>query len=65
MTVVRLSHARQLGYCAQGMRDFAARHGLDWQRFITEGLPGEQFLATGDAMALEVVKVAQQQEGGF
>lgn len=47
------------------MREFAGKHGLDWDRFISEGLPEREFLATGDHMALEVVKVAQQQEAGF
>lgn len=63
MTLVTLTHARKLGYCAQGMREFARIHGLDWQRFISHGLPAADLLATGDHMALEVVRVAQREEG--
>lgn len=62
MTIVTLAHARKLGYCAQGMREFARHYGLDWQRFIVEGLPAADLLATGDHMALEVVRLAQREE---
>ena len=36
-----------------------ARHDLDWQKFLSEGLDSDIIEATGDAMAIEVVKVAK------
>ena len=35
------------------------RRGSDWQKFLAEGLDSDLIEATGDAMALEVVKVAK------
>ncbi|WP_346014465.1 hypothetical protein [Rubrivivax gelatinosus] len=40
------------------MRLFFARHGLSYGAFLREGIPAEQLLATGDAMARRVVDVA-------
>jgi len=61
---VTLAHARSLyghaGYCSRGMRAFAERHGLDWERFLREGIPEEDLLATGDAMAQAVVEHARR-----
>ena len=57
--MVRVEHARALGYCSRGMRAFAARHGLDWGRFVHEGIPAEELEATGDHMALQVVEKAR------
>ena len=47
--------------CSRGARAFFARHGLDYGRFLREGLPAEQIRATGDAMALQVVAIAEQE----
>ncbi len=64
--LITLEHARSVpcdgrqGYCAHGMRAFAERHGLDWGRFLREGLPEEDFLATGDDMALRLVAFVRQ-----
>lgn len=56
--IVKVEHLRQVHYCAGGTKTFFKRHGLDWQKFIKEGLPASQFLATGDAMAKRLVEVA-------
>lgn len=63
--VVTLEHARRLGYCARGMRDFAQRTGLDWQAFREGGLRAEILEATGDGMAIAAARLAreEQQEG--
>lgn len=49
----------QLKYCNKGARMFCARHNLDFQQFRHHGLPEEDLLATGDAMAKKVVEVAR------
>nr|WP_207185993.1 hypothetical protein [Rubrivivax gelatinosus] len=58
--VVHFRHAKSAGleYCSRGMRLFFARHGLSYGAFLREGIPAEQLLATGDAMARRVVDVA-------
>lgn len=62
MTELIVTHAdmRALDYCNRGAREWFARHGLDWSRFITEGLPATDLLATGDHLAQAVVEVASQ-----
>lgn len=57
--LVNMRHVRQTKMCSRGARAFFERHNLDWQKFLEEGLPVEQIEATGDAMALEVAKVAK------
>lgn len=56
---IRMMHVRQASMCSGGARRFFARHNLDWQKFLEEGLDAEIIEATGDLMALEVVKVAK------
>jgi hypothetical protein len=62
MSELIVTHAdmRSLGYCNRGAREWFTRHGLDWSRFIDEGLPADVLLATGDSMAQDVVQVASR-----
>lgn len=57
--IVRMEHIRAARMCSRGARAFFARHNLDWQTFLKDGLPAEVIAATGDAMALQVVEVAR------
>lgn len=57
--LVRMEHIRAARMCSRGARAFFARHNLDWQTFLKDGLPAEVLAATGDAMALQVVEVAR------
>jgi hypothetical protein len=57
--VVTVSHLRLSRMCCRGARAWFIEHGLDWTKFVNEGLPAEQFEATGDAMALKLVEVAR------
>lgn len=61
MTDLMVIHAdmRALGQCNRGARAWFARHRLDWSRFIDQGLPAPVLLATGDALAQDVVAVAR------
>lgn len=58
---VTMKHIRACKMCSSGTRAFFARHGMDWNKFLSEGLPEEDFIATGDAMAMQVVEVARGQ----
>lgn len=57
--IVKMSHIRQAKMCSGGAREFFARHELDWQDFLKNGIDAEALRKTGDAMALKVVKVAE------
>lgn len=60
--IITMRHVRAAKMCSRGGREFARRHGLDWERFLREGIPAEQLEATGDAMALKLVEVARGQQ---
>lgn len=62
--IVRMEHIRQAKMCSGGTRSFFQRHGMDWTRFLAEGLPAEDFLKTGDAMAAHVVDIARASQEG-
>lgn len=60
--IIRPEHIRAPGieYCSRGARKWFALHGLDWNRFVTQGIPEEELLATGDALAIAVVEEAKK-----
>lgn len=57
--IVTMKDIRACKMCSGGTRDFFRRHNMDWSKFLAEGLPEEQFIATGDAMAMQVVEQAR------
>lgn len=56
---VTIKDIRSCKMCSSGTRAFFTKHGMDWNLFLKEGLPEEQFIATGDAMAMQVVEAAR------
>lgn len=58
--IVTMRHIRECKMCSSGTRTFFARHDMDWNKFLEEGLPEEDFIATGDAMAMQVVEAARR-----
>lgn len=56
---VTMRHIREARMCSKGARAFFETHGLDWQEFLREGIDSDKLEATGDIMALNVVKVAK------
>ena len=56
---VRMVHVREAKMCSSGAREFFKVHNLDWQEFLREGIDVNIIEGTGDAMALEVAKVAK------
>lgn len=57
--IVTMKDIRSCKMCSGGTRAFFTRHGMDWNKFLKEGLPEDQFIATGDAMAMKVVEAAR------
>ena len=56
---IRMRHMREARMCSKGARAFFETHGLDWNEFLKNGIDAAKLEATGDAMAIKVVKVAQ------
>jgi len=56
--IVTMRHIREAKMCSRGTRAFFQAHNLDWQKFLKEGIPSKELADTGDAMALQVVRVA-------
>ncbi|MGH8075619.1 MAG: hypothetical protein ACREO4_16335 [Lysobacter sp.] len=61
--------SRGAGYCSRGGRAWFARYGLDWSDFVRNGIDEQALLATGDGMAIGLVKWAhvceeQERSGG-
>lgn len=59
--IVTMRHIRAAKMCSRGACAFFKRHNLDWSSFLKNGIPEEELIATGDAMALQVVEVANGQ----
>lgn len=57
-------HARQARICMRGSREFFTKHGLDWNDFVTKGLPGDVLIATGDPIAARAVRAAENEAKG-
>lgn len=60
MIIVRMEHCRQLQYCSHGVRELFRRYGLDYGRFLREGMPAQELLTKtkDDAMVKRAVEVA-------
>lgn len=50
------------GFCRRGARAFFVRYGLDWSKFIKDGLDEEILLSSGDALAEALVEHARSCE---
>lgn len=59
--LVTMRHVRRAQLCAAGVRAFMARYGLDYGRFLREGLPASTFEATGDALVARPVALAREE----
>ncbi len=58
--IVTVQDLRTSRLCFQGARPWFRRHGLDWQAFLTGGLPAEVLASTGDALAFRVIAEAEK-----
>lgn len=56
---VKMRHVREAKMCSRGARAFFENHGLNWNEFLKDGIDAAKLEATGDAMAIEVAKVAR------
>lgn len=63
--IITIDDIRRL-HCVRGARRWFEQNGLDFRDFLENGISEERFLATGDALAQEVVddKRAREQADG-
>lgn len=62
MARMYIRHIRAGGFCARGARDWAARHNIDYNDFLKNGIDCEVLEATGDHFAITVCKLAREEE---
>lgn len=55
-------YSARRGFCRGQSREWARRHGLDWRAFVKQGIDAEALEATGDGLALALVKWARECE---
>lgn len=67
--IVTFAHLRTVpdfkkgtGYCSGKSREWFAAHGLDWNAFRHNGIDAELLLATGDGLAIALVRHAENVE---
>ncbi|WKB50849.1 hypothetical protein [Eleftheria terrae] len=58
--IAKLEHARQLGYCARGMRRWFDGRERSWAEFVEHGVPARWLRESGDALAKRVAEQAEQ-----
>ena len=62
--IITVDDMRASSQCAGGSRAFAAKAGLDWQSFLNNGIPAMQLIASGDPVAVRVVRDKMERERG-
>lgn len=55
-------YSKRTGFCRSGARAWFEAHGLDWRDFVRHGIPAGTLEATGDGLALALVKWARECE---
>ena len=52
-------HMRPLGFCLiPGVRDWGVQHGLDFRRFVKEGIPVSELAQIDDVFAKRAIEQA-------
>ncbi|HDQ4779711.1 TPA: hypothetical protein P9I62_002956 [Klebsiella pneumoniae] len=63
--LITMEDIRAGGGCAPGLRAFFTRYNLDLKAFIRDGgIEAETLLATGDALAISIVRLAESRLNG-
>ena len=53
---ITVGDIRAAGHCVAGARRWFSGYGLNFATFLREGISVDEFLATGDQLAQDVVK---------
>lgn len=57
--LILIQDLRQAQMCSNGSRKWFLKNNLDWSDFLVNGVHEDKFIASGDAMAMQVVEVAR------
>lgn len=60
--VITMSHVREAGFCAPGLRDFCQRNNIDMRRLAREGIPLSEVENISDANLQRVIERAKGEE---
>lgn len=58
---IHVRHMRQAKLCMAGTRAWFAARDWSWASFVAEGRPAEDFIATGDPLAMRPVEAARRE----
>ena len=61
---VTIDDIRAAGHCASGAKTWLQRHGFDFRAFLRDGATEAELLATGDALAVQVINRKRERTGG-
>lgn len=62
MTRITIKDARKLGFCNNGLREFAKRLGLDFNRFTEHGIDANEIRHIDDVRVREAIAEAEKRE---
>lgn len=64
--LITITDIRLAGHCVAGARDWFNAYGLDFRHFIRHGIDADVLLATGDALAEQVIerKIERESSNG-
>lgn len=62
--IVTIEDVRRAGFCIPGARLWCKRHGIDWYRFLKDGVEASRLIETRDAMAARAVEEARRRRDG-
>lgn len=62
MSLVTINDATALGYCRKGGRALATRYGIDWLKFLTEGIDSSVLEPIDDEMVKAVIEQSRRRE---
>lgn len=58
--IITMKDIRKAKMCARGAREFFISYNLDYSEFLRNGISASIIEATGDPLALKVVKISRE-----
>ena len=59
--ICRMRHVRAAGLCSRGSRVWCDSNGIDWNDFLTNGIPASVLEQTGDPIVKKVADAARKE----
>lgn len=54
--LITMNDVRRAGHCVGGAKTWCTANRLDWRKLVRPGIPEAEFLASGDQLAVDVVR---------